>query len=136
MKRIVICLLVLFVANILQAAPVYIPDTNLKAAIEAKLGIPNPDANQMLLLTHLDANSLGISDLTGLETALNLKHLRADLNLITILSPLHGLTKLEYLNLNDNNITNISPLECLASIIISFQRQLFLPFHNDSTSIN
>lgn len=117
MKRIFVFLLVLVVAGISQAAPVNIPDPNLKAAIEAKLGIPNPDANQMLLLTHLDANSLGISNLTGLEWATNLRSLRLNLNLISDVNKLSGLTNLWYLNLIDNHITDINHLKPLTKLI-------------------
>jgi hypothetical protein len=49
-------------------------------------------------------------------------------------------TKTEYTQAVQHLIEIIGDIDfqavCLASIIISFQRQLFLPFHNDSTSIN
>jgi len=132
MKRLIVCLLILFFANALKAAtPVYIPDPNLKAAIEDELGVPNPTATDMLELTYLRADSNGISDLTGLETALNLKRLRANLNLITILSPLFSLTKLEYLNLMDNNITNISSLQQLTKL-----KYLYLDRNDNISDIN
>jgi hypothetical protein len=117
MKRIVICLLVLFVTNILQAAPVYIPDPNLKAAIEAQLG-PNPDANQMLLLTELNANSMGVSNLTGLENATNLVKLKLYDNKITNINPLQYLTKLQYLYLSYNtHIADINAVSGMSSLI-------------------
>jgi Leucine-rich repeat (LRR) protein len=131
MKRLIVCLLILFIANVLQAAPVYIPDPNLKAAIEAKLGISNPDANDMLLLTHLDANSLGISDLTGLETATNIRYLRLNLNLISDVTVLSGLTNLWYLNLIDNHVTDISPLQSLTKLIY-----LYLDRNDNISDIN
>ncbi|MDD5010604.1 MAG: leucine-rich repeat domain-containing protein [Phycisphaerae bacterium] len=131
MKRLIVCLLILFIANVLHAAPVYVPDSNLKAAIEATLGISDPDANDMLLLTNLRADANGISDLTGLETATNLKSLRLNQNMITILSPLHGLTKLTYLNLNDNDITNITPIQPLTKL-----KYLYLSRNKSITDIN
>ena len=59
--------------------PVYFADANLKAAVESELGISNPTPTDMLLLSTLDANMCGITDLTGIEYATNLTRLRARL---------------------------------------------------------
>ena len=132
MKRVfAISLLVLFITGISQAAPVNIPDPNLKTAIEAELGVSNPDANDMLLLTYLNADSNSISDLTGLEWATNLQHLRLNLNLISDVNKLSGLTKLTYLNLMDNNITDINDLQLLTKL-----KYLYLDRNNNISDIN
>ena len=70
------CILFTGLANTSNTAlaeePVYIPDPNLKAAIEKKLGISDPNAADMLALTELEAVNCSIIDLTGLEYATNI----------------------------------------------------------------
>lgn len=58
--------------------PVYFADSNLKATVEAELGITNPTPTDMLGLTYLLASYDGIFDLTGLEYATNLIYLNGD----------------------------------------------------------
>ncbi len=117
MKRVIVFLLVLVVAGISSAVPVVFNDPNLKAAVEAKLGIIDPDATEMLLLTSLDANSLGISDLTGLEYATNLTTLYLCNNIFGDLSPLSGLTKMKYLYLWGNPyITSLASLANMSDL--------------------
>jgi internalin A len=116
MKRIFVFLLVLVVAGISQAAVVF-NDPNLKAAVEAQLGITGPNATEMLLLTSLDANSLGISDLTGLDYATNLTTLRLSNNNIGGLDLLAGLTKMQNLYLNGNpSINSLFPLSGMTDL--------------------
>jgi internalin A len=107
MKRLLIVLLFLFFVSTLQAAPVYIPDPNLKKQIEKQLG-PNPDATQMLLLTSLTADSNGIKKLTGLQTATNLINLYLQYNDISEINSLAPLKKLSHLSLYDNNVADLS----------------------------
>ncbi len=95
---------------------VYFADPNLQAAVEAELGITDPYAADMLGLIMLDANDLGISDLTGLEFATNLTELDLHGNEIVDISPLSGLTGLTYLNLWINQISDISSLSGLTSL--------------------
>ena len=99
-----------------------IPDPNLRAAIEYELG--NPLAGtaitvaDMETLTALDASNANISDLTGLEHAINLTILdlgakflgdhSINSNSISDLSPLAGLTNLTELWLRKNTISDIS----------------------------
>ena len=70
---------------------VNIPDPNLRTAIETALnkqaGAPIT-ADEMATLTDLDANNADISDLTGLEYAINLTSLLLNGNLISDISPL------------------------------------------------
>ncbi len=117
MTRIFIFLLVLVVAGISSAAPVVFNDPNLEVAVETELGISNPNATEMLLLTSLDANHLGISDLTGLQTATNLTTLRLSNNNISALDLLAGLTKMKNLYLGGNpSINSLFPLSGMTDL--------------------
>ncbi|MCD4831491.1 MAG: hypothetical protein K8R02_06755 [Anaerohalosphaeraceae bacterium] len=118
MKRITLLTLLVLLSATLTNAAVYIPDPNLKAAIKTELGITyDPNVADMHNLTYLDANSLAITDLTGLETAINLHSLYVHNNLITTLVPLTGLTKMEYLQLSENpNLENLNPLINMADL--------------------
>jgi hypothetical protein len=101
---------------------VYFADANLKAAVEAALGVTNPTAEDMLKLTYLNAKSKGITSLIGLETALNITTLYLHQNAISDITPLAGLNKLTVLNLYLNNIADISSLadlEKLYSLVLS-----------------
>ena len=89
------------------ADPVNFNDANLKAAIEAELGVTDPTESDMLGLENLIAENLGIEYLTGLEYAKNLQHLELAGNQISDLSPLSGLTNLKELVLSHNQIADI-----------------------------
>ncbi|MYC59757.1 MAG: leucine-rich repeat domain-containing protein [Gammaproteobacteria bacterium] len=101
------------------AVVVTIPDTKLRAVIANALG-KDPDAPvtraDMESLTQLSAESTGIVELTGLETAVNLESLSLRDNNISNISPLAGLTKLTGLNLQTNKITDISALSALTGL--------------------
>ena len=99
-----------------EADPVAFADVNLKAAVEAQLGITDPTAADMLGLTYLSASFSGVTDLSGLEYAENLTELWLDGNSISDLSPLSGLTALTYLGFWDNNISDLSPLSGLTAL--------------------
>jgi len=109
-------LLQLSISSLVLAEPVYFADPNLKAAVEAELGIADPNQTDMLGLTYLSANHLGISDLTGLEYATDVNELHLSSNLISDLSPISELTSLINLYLNDNQITDISAVENLVNL--------------------
>ena len=108
---------------------VYIPDANLRAVIEDKLGkasgAPITHAD-MASLTRLDAQNKGIRDLTGLAyatdlTILNLGHETGEddvvnSNNISDLSPLSNLTSLTVLYLYNNSISDISSLSKLTNL--------------------
>ena len=101
------------------AQPVYFADANLKAAVEAELGVTDPTAEDMLGLTGLDAE--GITDLTGIEFAINLHSLLLySPNQVRDISPLSGLTKLEVLDLWDNQVSDISALSGLTRLTTLF----------------
>jgi len=116
MKRIFAFLLVLVVAGISQAATVVFNDPNLKAAVEAKLGITDPDTTEMLELTSFDANSQGIFDLKGLEYATNLIYLTLYHNNISDMNVVAHLNKLRKLDLRYNHISNYKTVSGLNAI--------------------
>ena len=101
------------------AQVVDIPDPNLRAVIENALGkvsgatITTAD---MATLTRLDANEAGISDLTGLEGATNLRNLHLWRNSVSDLSSLAGLTKLTGLYLGGSSASDLSPLVGLTNL--------------------
>ena len=101
------------------AQTVNIPDANLRAAIEEALG-KTPDARitaeDMATLTRLDAGNRDISDLTGLESAINLERLELRQNLIADISPLAGLVRLHRLGLHGNAISDLTPLAGLINL--------------------
>ncbi|MBT9132591.1 MAG: Internalin-A [Firmicutes bacterium] len=95
------------------------PDSNLEAAVREALGIaPDVDIyrSDLETLTGLEASERGISDLTGLEYAVNLTWLNLRRNLIEDISPLANLTNLSDLYLGENYITDISPLANLTNL--------------------
>ena len=96
--------------------PVNIPDANLKAAIEAELGISDPTAADMLGMTQLMVEWSNVSDVTGLEHATDLIGLSLAGNQISDLSPLSGLTNLLWLYLPWNQISDLSPLSGLNNL--------------------
>ena len=98
---------------------VNIPDANLRKAINEALGkAPNArvTATEMATLRELQAGSMDIRNLTGLEAAVNLRDLNLHSNLISDLSPLTELTQLHHIELEENVITDLSPLEKLLGL--------------------
>ena len=103
-----------------SAQTVNIPDTNLRAAIAETLGkAPNAQitVNEMATLRELNALSMEIKNLTGLEAAVNLEGLGLNNNLISDLSPLTGLIKLRDIGLEENAIADLSPLAGLIHLV-------------------
>jgi hypothetical protein len=95
---------------------VYFADPNLKSAVETALGVTDPNSVDMLWLTELWAREGGISDLSGLEYALNLTDLDLGLNSIIDLNPLAGMSSLRLLHLDNNAISDIGPLSDIAAL--------------------
>ena len=101
-------------------AIVEIPDPNLKQAIRETLQLPEgtPITQQGLLqLKRLKATNIGITNLTGLEYAINLDDLDLGGNQIRDIRPLAGLTALSHLSLWNNQVEDISPLANLTNLI-------------------
>ncbi len=97
----------------------WMPDPNLRKAIRQKLEI---DTNtpltkaDMLELRRLDASRFNITNLTGLEYAINLEFLIVAHNHIQDIRPLANLTRLTFLDLGGNAISDISPLAGLVNL--------------------
>ena len=97
----------------IPGASVYIPDANLREAIEVALDKAPGDvitAEDMKTLVDLRGVGRGIRDLTGLETATGLEELYLQNNPISDISPLAGLTKLKEINLRNSSLSDLSPL--------------------------
>ena len=99
------------VASLLpQGDVVSIPDANLAAAVRESLGLaPTSDITQldMLKLTKVVARKQQITDLTGLEQAVNLISAFLEDNQIQDITPLTELTSLKVLAIGNNKISNI-----------------------------
>ena len=98
---------------------VFIPDVNLRAAVESTLGKPAGaliTAADMERLERLEADEANISSLIGLETATRLRRIELRHNAISDLSPLAGLIRLDNIKLRGNRITDVSPLAGLINV--------------------
>ena len=97
-----------------------IPDPNLRRAIAGMLNKPAntsiTQADMEGLTRPLRAANKSITDLTGLEFAINLKTLVLSDNNISNISPLRDLTHLIALAIDGNPISDISPLEDLTHL--------------------
>ena len=117
-----LCVFVVFsiVDGIASAQENWMPDANLRQAVQEALELPDgvpltqPIMNQ---LTVLDATDSQITDVTGLEHAINLTWLGLGGNEIGNLHPLAGLNQLETLYVWVNPISDISPLANLTQLI-------------------
>ena len=101
------------------AQVVNIPDPNLNAKIREVLELnPTDDIIQadMERIAFLVANDLGITDISGLETARNMHGLSIGLNSIGDISPLSALTELTLLVITGMNIADISALAGLTKM--------------------
>ena len=104
---------------VLLSSPAAIPDPNLRLQILATLGKPRDSTltmSDMLKLTVLNANSMNIRDLTGLQHATNLTTVSLDDNLLTDAAPLAGLPELKTLSLDNNNLSDIGPFALLTEV--------------------
>ena len=105
---------------VLDTSPeVSIPDAGLRAAIRSRLGLEAGDPlteQKMRQLTTLIARETDITDLTGLEHAVNLTRLTLSDSEIVDISAVGNLTKLTNLDLADNQIIDVKPLENLTNL--------------------
>ena len=105
-----------------HAQIVEIPDPNLKEAIRETLQIPagtpitQQDMEKLEYLDNEKTEKMGITDLTGLEYATNLKSIPLNQNDITDLSPLSNLIQLEALAAWGNPISDLTPLSNLTML--------------------
>ena len=118
-RFIFILLILLSIPSTLTAQTVNIPDPNLRAAIAAELDKASGDpitTSDMAALRSLTARRSNISNLTGLEHAINLTSLDLGFNSISAITSLSGLTKLTWLYLLGNSILNITSLSGLTNL--------------------
>ena len=109
---------------------VSIPDTNLAAAIRETL-VLNPETSimthAMLDLSYLYCINRGVTNLTGLEHALNLSHLNlgaeyisgkgvVNSNAVSDFSPLSSLTQLTSLDISFNSLSDVESLAQLTNL--------------------
>ena len=103
-----------------HAQVVSIPDPNLEKAIREALKLSDETAvtqQEMQNLRVLDINgNRGITNLTGLEYALNLDYLSVGDNQIRDIHPLAGLINLTGLGLFNNEVQDIAPLTNLTNL--------------------
>ena len=98
------------------SAQTWMPDANLRTAVQTALGTLSLTQANLATLTTLEANAAGISDITGLEHATSLTELELDNNQIRNISALSSLTSLTRLYLDNNQIRNISALSSLTEL--------------------
>lgn len=117
--KLIIATILISTFNIEQvdAGIVNIPDINLKKCINDSLGLGETTEEitdtQLKTLTTLSCNNKTISDLSGIENAINLTKLSLFSNQISDVTSLNSLTNITELSLNNNSITDISALSGL-----------------------
>ena len=107
------------ITDLVPVQNILIPDPNLALSIKETLALaPGNDITllDMLGLWKLETRSRQITDLTGLEHAINIDWLELDSNQISDITPLTGLKKLTFLSLRDNPIRDITPLAGLTNL--------------------
>ena len=128
----IFCLLglILSIGLLVDAAPtdpVNIPDANLRAVIETKLGKSSgatiTEAEMNGMTGQLYAFQKNIRSLTGLEHATGIDSLQLPRNNISDLSPLSGLTQLTSVNLDLNPMTDLSVLKDLVNLTLLYARR-------------
>ena len=95
------------------------PDEALEAAVRDSLGKGlkgQITLEDLAALTEMNADSRDISDLSGIEHAVNLKLLEISSNPISDYSPLASLTKLEHLNITAVGLSDLSFLITLKNL--------------------
>ena len=105
------------------SAAVTINDVAVRSRLEASLGKEVGAVItrlEMTKLTSFHATNAGVTDLTGLEHAINLTILHLEDNAISDISALGSLTSLEDLWLENNAISDISPLGTLTSLSLLY----------------
>ena len=114
-----ICALMLCATLHATAQVVNIPDASLRTALAEPLGKEEGaqiTREELATLTEFHADDLGISDLTGLEFAVNLVRIELRHNEISDLAPFASLVALDNIKLRGNNISDISPLAQLVNV--------------------
>ncbi|RKU30446.1 hypothetical protein C6497_04480 [Candidatus Poribacteria bacterium] len=103
---------------------VSIPDKNLEQAIREEINIPETTPltlSHMKMLKRLKANERSITELTGLEYAINLERLDLDNNYhLSIILPIADLTNLSWLSLARTQVSDLSPIVKLNNIKVLY----------------
>ena len=119
-----VALVMLVASGPVNAQNVTIPDANLRAKVNQRLGRATTSTlpitvSDMAGITILQGIGSNISNLTGLEHATGLQRLQLRNNNITNIDSLYASTNLHTLDLSENNITNIGVLSKLTGLRIS-----------------
>ena len=121
-RRFYLAIITLFFGAVIVSAENghWMPDAALREAVRETLELPAEvplTKDHMRDLDIFIAEGRGISDLTGLEFAINLREAILGDNSITDLRPLASLIHLEELVLSENRISDISPLAGLPNLL-------------------
>ncbi|MBT3668341.1 MAG: hypothetical protein HN548_12760 [Opitutae bacterium] len=95
----------------------FVPEPMLEEALAKSLQVDRDSLTAELIsekLEYFELNNVGIRDLTGLESAKNLKVLVLRDNLIKDISPLSDLPHLQKVDLSGNRISSLSPFAGLS----------------------
>ena len=99
---------------------VEIPDNNLKAELNKKIGQADGEPIYSSQLEQISGKltivGKGIQNLEGIQYCTNIQELDLRNNNISDLSPLGSLTNLQYLNLDNSKLNNINPLGSLINL--------------------
>ena len=98
--------------------PAVVPDPALREAMARALGrgASSLTEGHLLALSSLSAPWSGVTSLSGLSAASNLRRLELGGNAVSDLSELSGLRLLEHLDLSDNALTDLSALSGLTRL--------------------
>ena len=102
-----------------KAKIISIPDPNLASAVRETINLaPNDSITQLVMrrLIGLRGSYREITDLTGLEHAVNVQDIFLDGNQIRDLTPLEGATELILLEVSENPISDMTPLTKLKNL--------------------
>lgn len=107
-----------FYTSALAQEVLHFSDSRLEAAVRQALGRPTGilTSTDLARLETLEAPRQNITNLSGLEYAVNLQKLNLYQNKVEDLTGLAGLTRLRFLNLAGNCIGDISPLGNLTAL--------------------
>lgn len=90
------------------SSDIYVPDEALRRALQSASRAESLTVEAMFSLpTSLDLSSLGISDLTGLEYAINVTEIDISNNSITSLEPIRNLYNLRKLDYSSNQVGTV-----------------------------
>jgi Leucine-rich repeat (LRR) protein len=93
-------------------------DPKLDNVIRHAIGVPSDPIHRsdLLALQLVDANSLDIADLGGMQYCINVRDIFMTGNLVSDIAPLAGLVEMGHLQMANNNISDIDPLAKLVNL--------------------